>query len=258
MGVAGQAALSEQPEIMELFRVLEGNGMTKELQEVDSLVKYLESMESQFGQVLDELQEVRAQLTQMEDKGIGAATTRLVERAEDKVQEIGEQLIKVRNNLIQSAKYAVTVFQEKGMDALRNAVSAMKIPVVLSALKESFHRGMESMNRNAEKMETISSEVHAIGGHMKNIGRILLGRERKAPEKKNPDKGILAKVQKAFLACGSHFSEMEKQTENLLKKAERFLNGGEKKKSVKAEIQQIKSERSEKPILQPVPQDQVR
>ena len=69
MGAAGQAALSEQPEIMELFRVLEGNGMTKELQEVDSLVKYLESMESQFGQVLDELQEVRAQLTQMEDKG---------------------------------------------------------------------------------------------------------------------------------------------------------------------------------------------
>lgn len=55
MGAAGQAALSEQPEIMELFRVLEGNGMTKELQEVDSLVKYLESMESQFGQVLDEL-----------------------------------------------------------------------------------------------------------------------------------------------------------------------------------------------------------
>lgn len=258
MGAAGQAVLSEQPEIMELFRVLEENGMTKELQEVDSLVKYLESMESQFGQVLDELQEVRAQLTQMEDKGIGAATTRMVERAEDKVQEIGEQLIKVRNNLIQSAKYAVTVFQEKGTDALRNAVSAMKIPAMLSALKGSFYRGMESMNRNAEKMENISSEVHDIGGHMKNIGRILMGRERKAPEQKNLDKGILAKVQKVFLACGRHFSEMEKQTENLLKKAERFQNGGEKKKSVKAEIQQIKSERSEKPILQPVPQDKAR
>ena len=39
-------ALREQPEIRELFEVLEGNGLKKERQEVESLVDYLEGMES--------------------------------------------------------------------------------------------------------------------------------------------------------------------------------------------------------------------
>lgn len=250
MGMANQTALCLQPDILELFQVLESNGMKKELQEVDSLVKYLENMESQFGQVLNELQEVKVQLAQMEDKGIATTTTRIVEKAEDKLQEIGDQFAKVKKNLIQSAKYAVTVFREKGTDALRSAVSAMKIPAVLSALKESLHSGRESMDKSAKRMESVSSEFHAIGGHLKNIGRILMGKERKEPEKWNPDKGILMKVQKAFLVCGRHFSEMENQTENTLKKVEKFRNGGEKKKSVKAEIQQIKSEKSAKPMMQ--------
>ena len=41
----------EQPEIVELFRVLEGNGLKKEQKEAESLVKYLDGMESQFEQV---------------------------------------------------------------------------------------------------------------------------------------------------------------------------------------------------------------
>ena len=52
METARQTALMEQPEIVELFRVLEGNGLKKEQKEVESLVKYLDGMEIQFGQVL--------------------------------------------------------------------------------------------------------------------------------------------------------------------------------------------------------------
>ena len=40
METAKQTALMEQPEILELFRVLEGNGLEKEQKEVESLVKY--------------------------------------------------------------------------------------------------------------------------------------------------------------------------------------------------------------------------
>ena len=51
-------ALREQPEIRELFEVLEGNGLKKERQEVESLVNYLEGMESQFGEVIKELKDL--------------------------------------------------------------------------------------------------------------------------------------------------------------------------------------------------------
>ena len=103
METARQTALMEQPEIVELFRVLEGNGLTKEQKEVESLVKYLDGMEVQFGQVLEELRDVKDQLSQIQDGGVKASVLRIVEQAQGKVQEVGVQLNTVRKNLIQSA-----------------------------------------------------------------------------------------------------------------------------------------------------------
>ena len=73
METARQTVLMEQPEIVELFRVLEGNGLTKEQKEVESLVKYLDGMEVQFGQVLEELRDVKEQLSQIQDGGVCSA-----------------------------------------------------------------------------------------------------------------------------------------------------------------------------------------
>ncbi len=120
----------------------EENGLAKEQQEVESLVNYLEGMESQFGKVLEELKEVRGQLTQIQDKGIRATAARVIDNAENKVQEIGSQISLIKQNLIRSAKNAVESFKEKGVDALRKVVSAMKIPNAFSLLKGGLHSGM--------------------------------------------------------------------------------------------------------------------
>ena len=109
------ANLREQPEIRKLFKTLEENGLAKEQQEVESLVNYLENMESQFGKVLGELKEVRGQLTQIQDKGIRATAVRVVGNVESRVQEIGGQIALVKQNLIHSAKNAVELFKEKGI-----------------------------------------------------------------------------------------------------------------------------------------------
>ena len=170
METARQTALMEQPEIVELFRVLEGNGLTKEQKEVESLVKYLDGMEVQFGQVLEELRDVKEQLSQIQDGGVKVSVLRIVEQAQGKVQEVGVQLNTVRKNLIQSAGNALQTYKEKGKDALRKAVSAMKIPSALARIQEGLHRAVESMNRQADKMEVLSGELHAAGGHIKNVG----------------------------------------------------------------------------------------
>lgn len=217
-------ALREQPEIRELFEVLEGNGLKKERQEVESLVDYLEGMESQFGEVIKELKEV---------------------------QEIGGQIALVKTNLVRSAKNAVQEFKEKGVGALRKAVSAMKIPTVLSALKESLHSGMESMERNAAKIGIVGGELNKAAQHTKNAGRALIGRRTKEPTEPKGDKGVLAKIQKAFLSFGRSFAAMEKAAGNAQKRMEQFCRGEDKKPSVKAELRQIKRGRNESQKIQP-------
>lgn len=250
--------LREQPDIKELFAVLQSNGLKKEQQEVESLVDYLENMGNQFSQMLGELQAVREELEKMQDKGIRVAVSRIVESAENRTQEIWGRISMIGKNLVRSAKNAVTAFKEKGIDALRKAVSAMKIPKVLSALKDLFHSGMESMNRKAEKTEMLAEELHKARGHRKNIGRILMGRQTKEPTERAADKGILATVQKAFLACGKIYSSMEQKTEKALIRTEEFCGGTEKKPPVKAELRQMKGGKSEKQGRKPVKQEQAR
>ena len=244
-------ALREQPEIRELFQVLEGNGLKKERQEVETIVNYLEGMESQFGQVMKELKEVRGQLEQIQDRGIKATAARLLDSAEGKVQEIGGQIALVKTNLVRSAKNAVHDFKEKGVDALRRAVSTMKIPAALSALKESLHSGMESMERNAAKIGIVGGELNKAAQHTKNAGRALIGRRTKELAEPKGDKGVLAKIQKAFLSFGRSFAAMEKAAGNAQKRMEQFSRGEDKKPSVKAELRQIKRGRNESQKIQP-------
>ena len=240
METARQTALMEQPEIVELFRVLEGNGLTKEQKEVESLVKYLDGMEVQFGQVLEELRDVKEQLSQIQDGGVKASVLRIAEQAQGKVQEVGGQLNTVRKNLIQSAGNALQTYKEKGKDALRKAVSSMKIPSALARIQEGIHGAVENMNRQADRMKVLNGELHVAGGHLKNAGRIFLEKEQKKVEPQATDKGITAKIRKSFLTISGRLSSMEQTTDNVRKRLEQFVQKEEKKPSVKGELKEEK------------------
>lgn len=252
METARQTVLMEQPEIVELFRVLEGNRLTKEQKEVESLVKYLDGMEVQFGQVLEELRDVKKQLSQIQDGGVKASVLRIAEQAQGKVQEVGGQLNTVRKNLIQSAGNALQTYKEKGEDALQKAVSSMKIPSALARIQEGIHGAVENMNRQADRMKVLNGELHAAGGHLKNAGRIFLGKEQKKVEPQATDKGITAKIRKSFLTISGRLSSMEQTTENLRRRLEQFVQKEEKKPSVKVELKKLKEEKKMVPQL-PVP-----
>jgi len=238
--------LSEQPELKELFTVLDGNGMGREKQEIESLVHYIESMEMGFGQVLEELKEVRGQLEQIQDKGVKATIQRVVDKAETKVFEVKSQLAIVKNNLVKSAVNAVDAFKKKGIAALQKAVNAMGIYSALSHVKLGIQNATKSVNEAISKIGTISRELHSVGEHSKNIGRTLFGRQAKEVTPHNPDKGVLAKIQKLFAASGSLLSNMEKMTDNTMKKVAKLEQLEEKKPSVKESLKAIRAEQSVK------------
>lgn len=77
---------------------------------------------------------------------------------------------------LKEVKGQLTQIQDKGVGALQKAVAAMKISSALSRLKAAFRGGKESMNDRADKMAVISRELHVIGSHTKNVGRILMGK----------------------------------------------------------------------------------
>lgn len=249
--------LKEQPDIKDLIYVLESNGLKRGQQEVESLVDILENIGEQFTQMLGELQAVRGELVNMQNKGIRATVSRTLENAEGKTQEMLGKIFEVRKNLVCSAKNAVAVFKEKGVDALRKAVSAMKIPQVLSAIKNMLHNGKDRMNEKAEKTQILAQEIYKAKEHRKNIGRIIIGKQVKEPTEQ-ADRGILVKIRRTFLSCEKVYASMEQKAEKALNRVEEFCRGAEKKSSVKADLRVLKNKKSKQRSVPMTEKEQTR
>ncbi len=255
MGAALQLQLNDQSEIRELLQVLKGNGLEKEYQEVEALVSYLDSMENRFGQVLNELKEIKGQIPQVQNRGIRDKVSEIADASEKWTEETKNKLRETKETVKERVKDALAAFRESGIKALQKIITAMKIPEILKGLEKNFHRGMESADHSAEKILAARNELHAIGVHAKNLGGIIAGKETRQNGFTAPDRGILFKIESAYRSMSKGFSTMEQAAASVRKRLEQFLaRGQEQKPSVRAELNRLKNESgknaAENPALQ--------
>lgn len=77
--------ITENKDIKKVLMLLQNNGAEQEKQDIESLVKHIELMESQFGRVLTELQDVKSQY-----QAIGKNNQGNRERRGENYAEIGQ------------------------------------------------------------------------------------------------------------------------------------------------------------------------
>lgn len=246
--------LSDFAEIKELLKVLEENGLLKEREDVSSLVGYIERMETKLSEMNSELQDMHGEVSKIRDGTIKAKCTQLMVKTEEKLIQVKQIVRTCKNNLIISARNALTAFREKGKEALVSAVNAMRIPAALDAMKNGFRKASESMRGNAEKLDAVREELHEVGFHLGNVGRAILGKPTKESEQLKRDKGILAKVRNFLQKSGDKFSEMEKGASTLSSK---MRNSYEKQQSVKSELKALKTAKKETKSKAPLLKDKV-
>lgn len=68
------------------------------------------------------------------------------------------------------------------------------------------------MGQLAVRLDSMREELHQAGGHIKNAGLALTGKEPQESKELSADKGVLAKLRSFVLSCGKVFSEMETLT----------------------------------------------
>lgn len=166
-------ALREHPQIIELLSVLEQHSLSKQKEEVQALVGYIDGMEEKLSQMMDEMKAMRLEVEKLHDKGIRARCAQLVGTAEGKIRQGKTMLSTARTNFVSAAGRMLGTFQEKGRAALRHAVQALRIPAVLSRMERGFSHASQAMEQCAGKLDVIRDELHQAGGHMKNAGRAL-------------------------------------------------------------------------------------
>ena len=236
-----QIKLAEQPNIMALLQTLEDNRLNKEKQEVEALVKCLDSMEEQYGKILGEMQGIREELGKMGESQTKIQLSDITGHAEQKVQEFGEQLNKMKENLVKSAKSAIEQCKEKGATMLKKVVSRMKIPQAISKLENALSKTQSGVEQQAIKAGAIRQELQSIGAHTKNVGKMLIGKETKEIP---ADTASIGKVEKLLLRIVKRLEKMEQSAEKTRGKLEQFVTG-KQKSSVKMELNQLKKQRTE-------------
>ena len=236
-----QIKLAEQPNIMALLQTLEDNRLNKEKQEVEALVHCLDSMEEQYGKILGEMQGIREELGKMGESQTKIQFSDITGQAEKKVQEFGEQLRRMKENLVKSAKPAVEQCKEKGITVLRKVVSGMRIPQAIKKIENALFEAQDSVEQQAIKAGAIRQELQSIGGHTKNVGKMLIGKEAKELP---ADTASVGRVEKLLLRVVKRLEKMEQSAEKTRGKLEQFV-AGKQKNSVKSELNQLKKQRTE-------------
>ena len=227
--------LRDHPQIIDLISVLEQSGLQKQKEEVQALVGYIDGMEEKLSQMMDEMKEMRLEVGKLHDKGIRARCSQLADTVEGKVRQTKVMVSTAKENLISSAKQMVQTFREKGRSALCHAAQALHIPSVLSRMGRGFAHSEKSMGQLAVRLDSMREELHQAGGHIKNAGLALTGKEPQESKELSADKGVLAKLRGLFLSCGKTFSGMERGAARLAEKA------GSEKSSVKLELRELKA-----------------
>ena len=134
-------------------------------------------MSRQFEAVSQELQEVKAQLAHEKQPAVKKIMEGVATNLENKVDWARNMLAGLRERITDCARNAVENFKEAGVSALDKAVSAMGVKNVLESLQEHISGMISDTKQNIEKVENIGHELRSVGGHLKNVGRAVIGKE---------------------------------------------------------------------------------
>lgn len=247
--------LAQYPEVAELLSVLEQSGLHKEQDEVKSLVSYIDEMGTRLSAMNEELTQMHREISTIRDSTLKARCEKLISGAEKHLQQMKTTVTTVKDNFVRAATNAVSTFKDKGKEALRRALTAMRISALLETLKGGFDRSAENARKSAERLDEIGVELHKAGAHIRGAGRAMLGKPAKEAAELEHDKGVLARARSVMLRIGSSLSALAEKTERLAEKLTPGRGASETRSSVKGELRVLKSEQQPKePVSMPLEQ----
>lgn len=222
MDVTLQVPLGEQMHLKEMFSVFEENHMEKESQNLEDFLQYFNQMEKYFGDMQEELFYLRGQLDQLNEKTLKAKIEHFVQDVGDRVGTAKLWLGALKNDISTGIKKAVESVKYHGMQGLYAAIDKSKASRAMAVIHEHLESAAVSLERSAQTMGEIGTELNAAKGHKKNARNLLMGKEASDMFEYDYNKGIIAKIRKAIEFCGKIVKNMAGHTENMQKSLDGF------------------------------------
>ena len=205
--------MEESDVLKQFMELLNQQNMKEQSQDFMGIFWYVAGMQVQLSAMVDELQGVREQLSQMQEHQPKPFTEKIMDNVaqlQEKITSLSERLTTVRKHLVETAAQAVSAFKEKGKaemcKVVRKGISGMKS--VLADYRERLVDVMMDYQKTANQIDSIGDELKQIGNSVSNVGRLLAGKGTKEVSDEKPGVGLTRAVN----------TPVKKAVENLRKK----------------------------------------
>lgn len=256
--------MEENEVLKQLIKLFNQQDMGGQSQDFMGIFWYVAGMQMQLSAMVDELQGVREQLSQMQENQPKSVTEKLMDKVahlQGKITSLSERLTAVRNHLMETAAQAVSAFKEKGKaemcKVLQKGISGVKS--MLSDYRERLVDVMTDCEKTANQIDSIGDELKQIGNSVSNVGRLLAGKGTKEVSDEKQGVGmtriINMPVKKAAENLRKKIDGIDKAFEKLDRLSVSLDAGKEAEKggrvSVKDKLSQMKEKAGQRKVPEP-------
>jgi Asp-tRNA(Asn)/Glu-tRNA(Gln) amidotransferase A subunit family amidase len=175
---ANSAPLNENEYVQQLFSILQASG--RDTTGLAALLGHVSEMENFVKRAEDKIADMKSQLAEMKEvqnHPVKTALQNAIKTLEHKVAEVKERLSELKHSIAEGCMAAVQSFKEKGVSALDNLASFFHIKSGLRDWNKSIDSIIKTDDKAVARIESFAAEYHSAGRGLKNMGRILAGKE---------------------------------------------------------------------------------
>ncbi|MCL2816626.1 MAG: hypothetical protein FWD23_18665 [Oscillospiraceae bacterium] len=170
--------IEDNPYVKELLEVLKKHNAPG-AEELQSMITNTAKIEQQLAAAVTEMTAMRRELAAIREDNhpMRNALQNAVTAMQEQIRALREQLETLKANIIDGCKNALAAFKERGAAALNGIAKFFEVKPALEAIAKSCDRAAENNSNAINKIESISNEYHKAGQHLKNIGRVMTGKD---------------------------------------------------------------------------------
>lgn len=181
--------------IKQFIKIMEQQNRQEQSQDFMEIFRYMAGMQVQLGVMADELQNVRKQLSAIENTQPDAENRKLVDKVshlQEKISGISKHISAVKNHFVDTVTKSVTAFREKGKQemnkVLNKGISGIKS--MLTGCREKMVDLLTDYEKTANQIDSIGDELKQIGNSFANVGRLVTGKGTKEIAEEKPGVGL--------------------------------------------------------------------
>jgi len=189
--------VEENKHVRDLVEILTKNHRGKNAEAVSEVFNCICGMENDLKKAMREINTLRSELSVMQEEQKHPIKTMLHKAADSlmsKLRSAYKQVLAIKDKFIGGCKQAVEDIKDKGIVAANGIVGVLNIKGDLEASKVRINEVIAYNEKKIANIETAAAQYHMAGRAIKNIGRVLVGKEAVPDIKPN---GKLAKLLQA-------------------------------------------------------------